>query len=124
MRPTNCCRKTLLRRTRILRGGSAAKRNSSRPDVDGRCACRMNDLDRVESQPSIERARKLVREGSLAEADAVLLALLVDSPGDPDGLYLRGLIANKQRDHARAIGLLRESIAARPQAIAWLALGN
>ena len=71
------------------------------------------------------RAGELMRQGSLDAADAVLTQALVQAPGDADALYLRGVIANRRRDHGTAIAILRQAIAARPAAaLAWLALGN
>ena len=79
----------------------------------------------VAIRAEIVRAQELMRQGSLEAADAVLGQALSKIPGDPDVLYLRGVIANRRRDHVTAIAVLRQSVAARPtSARAWLALGN
>ena len=52
-------------------------------------------------------------------------AVLARVPTDANALYLRGVIANRRRDHGAAIAALRQAIANRPDmALAWLALGN
>ena len=71
------------------------------------------------------RVRELLREGDVQAADALVDAVLARAPGDADALYLRGVIANRRRDHGAAIAALRQAIAFRPDmALAWLALGN
>ena len=70
-------------------------------------------------------AQELMRQGALERADAAVTEALVRAPGDPDALYLRGIIAARRSDHTTAIAALRQAVAARPaSAPAWLALGN
>jgi Flp pilus assembly protein TadD len=84
-----------------------------------------NEHDAGAIRAAIVRAQELMRQGSLDAADAVLGQALGKIPDDPDVLYLRGVIANRRRDHVTAITVLRQSVAARPaSARAWLALGN
>ena len=71
------------------------------------------------------RVRELLRQGAVQDADAAVEGVLARAPADADALYLRGVIANRRRDHGAAIAALRAAIAARPDmAMAWLALGN
>jgi len=41
-------------------------------------------------------------------------AVLARAPTDANALYLRGVIANRRRDHGAAIAALRQAIANRP----------
>ncbi len=74
---------------------------------------------------TIVRARALMAQGDLAEADATLVDALNAVPNDPELLYLRGVIASRQGAHEAAIVVLRAAIGAAPQmGLAWLALGH
>src|SRR5207247_1052896 len=71
------------------------------------------------------RVRELLQQGAAQDADALVNAVLARAPTDADALYLRGVIANRRRDHGVAIAALRQAISIRPDmALAWLALGN
>ncbi len=73
----------------------------------------------------LARAEELLRRGETEAADAIVTGALAATPRDADALLLRGLIANRRRDHTAAIEALRGSLAVRPDAPrAWLALGN
>jgi Flp pilus assembly protein TadD len=77
------------------------------------------------SDPLLVRAREALRHGDVQAADGLVNAALLLTPADADALYLRGVIANRRRDHGAAIAALRKAIAVRPDmALAWLALGN
>jgi tetratricopeptide (TPR) repeat protein len=79
----------------------------------------------VGSDPMLFRVRELLRQGAVQDADVLVNAVLARAPTDADALYLRGVIANRRRDHGAAIAALRQAIAVRPDmALAWLALGN
>ena len=85
----------------------------------------MNAQGGAAPDPMISRVRELLRQGEVQTADAVVDAMLVRAPADADALYLRGVIANRRRDHGAAITALRQAIAIRPDmALAWLAFGN
>jgi tetratricopeptide (TPR) repeat protein len=90
--------------------------------ADGRKASGPNDTTRSDR---LARAEELLRRGALDEADGAVSEALAATPADADALCLRGLIANRRRDHKAAIGALRASLAVRADAPrAWLALGN
>jgi hypothetical protein len=73
----------------------------------------------------LARAEELLRRGETEAANAIVTGALAATPRDADALLLRGLIANRRRDHTAAIEALRGSLAVRPDAPrAWLALGN
>ena len=73
----------------------------------------------------LSRIRELLRQDALVEAAAVADAELERSPADPELLRLRGIVANRQRDHVRAIAMFARALAIRPDdAASWLALGN
>ena len=79
----------------------------------------------IGASPTLSRARELVRQGALDDADALVNEALVRAPRDADALYLRGTIANLRRDHAAAIVASREAVAIRPAlTTAWLELAN
>jgi Tfp pilus assembly protein PilF len=85
----------------------------------------MNGPGDTRAVPPLDTARDLLRRGDVAEAAAIVEATLSRSPDDADALYLRGLVANRQRDFPAAIEALRRGIASRPAApLPWLALGN
>jgi len=93
--------------------------------------CRRYRTDRVVTAPNdagtdpLVRAREALRHGDVRAADLLVDAVLARAPMVADALYLRGVIANRRRDHGAAIAALREAIAIRPgMALAWLALGN
>jgi tetratricopeptide (TPR) repeat protein len=80
--------------------------------------------DRTRSD-QLARAEELLRQHALDEADRIVGDVLAATPRDADALCLRGLIANRRRDHTTAIESLRAAIAVRPDASrAWLALGT
>ncbi len=90
--------------------------------ADGRKASGHDDTTRADR---LARAEELLRQGALDEADGAVSEVLAATPADADALCLRGLIANRRRDHNAAIGALRASLAVRADAPrAWLALGN
>jgi len=77
------------------------------------------------ASPSLSRARELMRQGALGDADALVNDALARTPRDADALSLRAAIANRRRDHAAAIVASREAIAIRPAlTTAWLELAN
>ena len=74
---------------------------------------------------SLSRARELMRQGTLGDADAMVDDALARAPRDADALSLRAAIANLRRDHAAAIVASREAVAIRPAlTTAWLELAN
>ena len=61
----------------------------------------------------------------LQEAASLAEAIVVARPTDADALYLRGVAANRLRDHHAAIDAFGRAIAVRPDhALAWLGLGH
>ena len=77
------------------------------------------------SSLALSRVRELLQQGAVLAADALVDEALARAPGDADALYLRGVVANRRRDHGTAITALLQAIAIRPDAApAWLALGN
>jgi tetratricopeptide (TPR) repeat protein len=69
--------------------------------------------------------RDLLRQGAPEEADARVSRELAQSPDSAVGWYLRGVIANRRREHAAAITALRRAIGIDADlAQAWLALGT
>jgi hypothetical protein len=69
--------------------------------------------------------RELLRKGALRTADELVDNALALAPNDPEALYIKGVIANRRRDHPTAITVLRRSVAIRPDAaLIWLALGT
>jgi tetratricopeptide (TPR) repeat protein len=54
------------------------------------------------------------RAGQLGEAESLYRAILRDAPGQVDAMHLLGLIANSRGEHAAAIELLRQAVAAKP----------
>ena len=85
----------------------------------------MNVAGDAGSEPLLVQVRELLRQGAVQAAAAVVDAALARAPANADALYLRGVIANRRRDHGAAVGALRAAIAVRPDmALAWLALGN
>jgi Tfp pilus assembly protein PilF len=62
---------------------------------------------------NVDRARNLLKEGRLRDADAEINALLQLDPNNPSGLYLRGVLALKQdkvADARKAFDRLRELV--------------
>ncbi len=79
----------------------------------------------TESDSLPSRVRELLRQGAVEAADVLVDAALARAPADADALYLRGVVANRRREHGAAIAALRQAIVIRPDmALAWLALGN
>ena len=73
----------------------------------------------------VRDARRLMAAGDLAQADAILDSALARTPDAAELLYMRGVIANRRKDAAAALGFLHSAVAARPDMVeAWLALGN
>jgi Tfp pilus assembly protein PilF len=77
------------------------------------------------TSPLVTRARELLRQDSVDAAEALVHGSLAHAPDDPEALYIKGVIANRRRDHEAAIVALRRVVAIRPDAaLAWLALGT
>jgi GT2 family glycosyltransferase len=78
-----------------------------------------------EGADALSRARKLIKQGALDAAGAIVDDVLARSPHDADALHLRGAIANLRRDPGAAIGALRDAVTLRPSLTpAWLELAN
>lgn len=74
---------------------------------------------------ALARAQDLLDRGALDDADRIVRDVLAATPGDADALCLRGLIANRRRDHTAAIEALLAALEVQPETPrAWLALGN
>jgi GT2 family glycosyltransferase len=77
------------------------------------------------ASPSLSRARELMRQGALEDADEMVNDALARAPRDADAWSLRAGIANLRRDHAAAIVASREAVAILPAlTTAWLELAN
>jgi hypothetical protein len=69
--------------------------------------------------------RALLRLDAIEQADLRVHETLARAPQSAEAWYLRGLIANRRRDHESAIVALRTAVGLRPDAApAWLALGT
>lgn len=85
------------------------------PDVE-------QDLDLPQA---LELAGELLRAERLAEAEQLYDAILTNWPGQSDALHFMGVLRHVQGDGEAAVALIRESIAALPQASApWNNMGN
>jgi len=69
----------------------------------------------LENTHNIDQAVLLHQSGRLEEAAAIYQQILQAIPDDYSALYLLGVIAHQQQDHARAIELLERATKADPQ---------
>lgn len=70
-------------------------------------------------------AGELLRAERLGEAEQLYDAILVNWPGQPDALHFMGVLRHVQGDGEAAVALIRQAIAAMPEASApWNNLGN
>jgi tetratricopeptide (TPR) repeat protein len=77
------------------------------------------------SDGQLARVRELLRQGDLAGAEAIVNDRLARRADDAEALYMRALIASRQRDYPAAIASLQRMIAIDPDSsLGWLALGN
>ena len=67
------------------------------------------------------RAGNLVREGALADADALAVAVLERHPGSPDALAVQGYVAAKRGQFAVSVGFVEAAVEQRAEPL-WLAL--
>lgn len=76
-------------------------------------------------ESELSRVRECLQQGDLPHAASLIDAYLSAAPGNADAWYLRGVIANRRRDHAAAIVAFRKALAIRSDdALTWLGLGN
>ncbi|HXV73896.1 MAG TPA: sulfotransferase, partial [Sphingomonadales bacterium] len=73
----------------------------------------------------ILRAREYLRNDNAFRAEKISRKLLDEFPGQPDVLYMLGLVAAARDRHREAISHFRESLQAAPaQGAAWKSLGS
>jgi tetratricopeptide (TPR) repeat protein len=65
-------------------------------------------------QNHLELAFEHHRQGRLLEAAQLYRTVLSEHPGHADALHLLGLVAHQQGDHGRAIELIAQAVAAKP----------
>ena len=75
----------------------------------------------VDAATRFQEAVRLVEGGALAEADAICLEILSQSPIDSQTMFLRGLIAFQQGEADRAVGLIRSASENDPNNSSYLA---
>lgn len=75
----------------------------------------------VDAATRFQEAVGLVESGALAEADAICLEILNQSPIDSQAMFLRGLIAFQQSEIDRAIALIRSASENDPNNPTYLA---
>jgi tetratricopeptide (TPR) repeat protein len=84
-----------------------------------------SSVNEFEASPLIREVREMLRRGAIGEASARVGHALAVAPRRADAWYLRGVVANRCRDHAAAVVALRRAIDLRPDAaLPWLALGT
>jgi tetratricopeptide (TPR) repeat protein len=78
-----------------------------------------------EASPLIREVRTLLHRGHVDEASARVEHEVAAAPQRADAWYMRGVVANRRRDHGTAVVALRRAIELRPDAaLPWLALGT
>ena len=83
------------------------------------------DMIPVSPSDVVRDARRFMTAGDLVQADAILRNALARIPDAAELLYLRGVIASRQKDAAAAMDFLQAALAVRPDMVAaWLALGH
>ncbi len=65
---------------------------------------------RVGARVKLEQAESLLGEGKLLRAGEQVHQVLVDSPGDPRGIFLKGRVAKERGDWAGALALWAKAI--------------
>ena len=85
----------------------------------------MDEQQQLNLPDALALAGKLLQAERLAEAERLYDAILVNWPGQPDALHFMGVLRSAQGDGEAAVALIREAIAAMPEASApWNNLGN
>jgi hypothetical protein len=85
----------------------------------------MDHDDEFSGSSLVSEVRELLRRGAVDDANARVSDCLARDSGRADGWYLRGVIANRRREHAVAIASLQRAIELDSMpALTWLALGT
>ena len=110
------CAKAEARKERSL-GSNRAGKNMTTASFPPRNA--------VQLAQKLQAALACLQGNRLDQADRLLAEILLRMRDQPDALHLKGAVARKRGDHARAVDWFRRSLAVRrDQPAVWNNLGN